>query len=244
MTDRDAESARDDAMPPWLFDEYHGYRWLDAAEVEAYEQTIRPDPAGERELLTSLGVSSEHTLIDFGAGTGATVLEAAPLCGSVIAVDPSEAMLDYMRSKAERLGLINITYAQKGFLTYEHAGPPVDFVLTRHALHHLPDYWKVEALRRIRSVLKPGGIFHLRELVYSFEPDDAASAIQRWIDRVPADSGAGLSRGFFEEHVREKHSTYSWLFEAMLRKVGFDIQTITYSDDQTQARYLCVRPPG
>jgi ubiquinone/menaquinone biosynthesis C-methylase UbiE len=227
-----------------MFDEYQGYRWLDAAEVEAYEQSIRPDPAGERELLRELGVSKEHTLIDFGAGTGALVLEAAPLCRTVIAVDPSAAMLEYMRSRAERLGLTNITYAEKGFLTYDRAGDPVDFVVTRHALHHLPDFWKVAALGRIYALLKPRGVFHLRELVYSFEPDDASHAIRRWIDRVPADSSSKLSRSFFEEHVREKYSTYPWLFEAMLRRVGFDIKSTTYSEDQTHARYLCVRPAG
>jgi ubiquinone/menaquinone biosynthesis C-methylase UbiE len=244
LTDRTGESASSDATPPWLFDEYRGYRWLDAAEVEAYEQTIRPDPAAERALLTSLGVSKEHTLIDLGAGTGALVLEAAPLCRSVIAVDPSGAMLDYMRSKAERLGITNITYARKGFLTYDHTDSPVDFVVTRHALHHLPDFWKVEALRRIHTLLKPRGIFHLRELVYSFEPADAPSAIQRWISRVPADSATGLTRAFFEEHVREKYSTYSWLLEAMLRKVGFDIQAASYTEDETHARYLCVKRPA
>jgi len=231
-----------DSRPAWLFDEYRGHRWLDRAEVEAYEQTLRPDPIAERELLQGLGVSSQHSLIDFGAGTGALVLEAAPLCQSVVAVDPSAAMLDYLRAKAERLGLTNITYAQQGFLTYAHAGDPVDFAVTRHALHHLPDFWKVEALRQMHRVLKPGGILHLRELVYSFEPDDAPSAIERWTGGVPAESGTGLSRSFFEEHVREKYSTYTWLFEAMLRKVGFEIQTAAYGEDQTHARYLCMKP--
>ncbi len=243
MTDQDGERPDNDFTPLWLFNEYQGYRWLDAAEVEAYEQSIRPDPVAERELLKTLGVSKEHTLIDFGAGTGALVLEAAPLCRSVVAVDPSAAMLDYMRLKAERLGISNISYAQTGFLTYEHAGDPVDFAVTRHALHHLPDFWKVEALRRIYTMLKPGGIFHLRELVYSFEPADAAGAIQRWINGVPAESSTGLTRAFFEEHVREKYSTYAWLFEAMLQEVGFEIESVSYSEDQTHARYLCVRPP-
>jgi ubiquinone/menaquinone biosynthesis C-methylase UbiE len=151
--------------PPWLFDEFRGHRWLDAAEVAAYEAIIRPDPAAERELLRGLGLSSEHTLIDFGAGTGVRALAAAELCRHVIAIDPSAAMLDYMRSKAERLGISNVEYAQRGFLTYEHRGEPVDFAITRHALHHLPDFWKVEALHRVHGVLRPGGVFFAQELV-------------------------------------------------------------------------------
>ena len=36
-------------------------------------------------------------------------------------------------------------------LTYEHEGDPPDAVLTRNALHHLPDFWKVAGLERIAS---------------------------------------------------------------------------------------------
>src|SRR4051794_33891587 len=165
MRDSTAMSVRDDADPPWLFDEYRDARWQEAAAVEAYEKTLGTDPAAERELLRSLGLSSEHTLIDFGAGTGVLALEAATMCRSVIAVDVSAAMLEYMRGKASARGIGNIEYAQKGFLTYQHQGELVDFAVTRHALHHLPDFWKVEALRRAFDVLKPGGIFLLRELV-------------------------------------------------------------------------------
>ena len=232
----------DDDRPAWLFDEYRGHRWLDAAEVAAYEEIIRPDPDAERELLRSLGVSGEHTLIDFGAGTGVRALEAAALCRRVIAVDPSAAMLDYMRAKAERRGIRNVEYVQRGFLTYEHRGGPVDFAITRHALHHLPDFWKVEALRRVYGVLKPGGGFFLQELVYSFEPGDAATTIETWIDGVAAKDGTGFPRSFFEEHVREKYSTYSWLFEAMLRKAGFEIQQASYRETGTYATYTCVKP--
>ena len=231
-----------DPRPPWLFDEYRGHRWLDAAEVAAYEEISRPDPAAERELLRGLGLSGGHTLIDFGAGTGVRALAAAELCRRVIAVDPSAAMLDFMRAKADRLGIRNVEYVQRGFLTYEHRGDPVDFAITRHALHHLPDFWKVEALRRVYDALRPGGVFFAQELVYSFEPQDAAAAISRWIDSVGKDDGTGFPRGFFEEHVREKQATYCWLFEAMLRKVGFEIREASYRDTGTYATYRCVRP--
>jgi ubiquinone/menaquinone biosynthesis C-methylase UbiE len=226
----------------WLFDEFRGHRWLDAAEVEAYEVSLQPDLAAERELLLSLGLRSGHTLIDFGAGTGIRALEAAAICRRVIAVDPSEAMLDYVRRKAEQRGLRNVEYVQRGFLTYDHAGELADIAVTRHALHHLPDFWKVEALRRVHAVLKPGGVFFLQELVYSFEPEDATAAINRWIDSVPGTAEGTFSRAFFAEHVREKYSTYAWMFEAMLRKAGFEIRESSYSEPRTHARYLCVKP--
>ncbi len=42
---------------------------------------------------------------------------------------------------------------QAGFLTYEHRAQPADIVYSRWALHHLSDFWKSVALRRMRSWL-------------------------------------------------------------------------------------------
>ena len=44
------------------------------------------------------------------------------------------------------------------------------FIYTRHALHHLPDLWKVVALGRMAALLVPGGVLFLRDLVFAFEP--------------------------------------------------------------------------
>ncbi len=115
----------EDPRPAWLFDEFQGHRWLDVAEVEAYETNAKPDLEAERELLRSLGLESQHKLIDLGVGTGVRALEAATLCRSVIAVDPSAPMLGHMRQKAERRDIRNIEYVQRGFLTYEHRGEPL-----------------------------------------------------------------------------------------------------------------------
>ena len=64
----------------------------------------------------------------------------------VTAVDVSPAMVATLRQRAAAEGLTNLVAVQAGFLTYEHAGPPVDGVFTRNALHHLPDFWKAVAL--------------------------------------------------------------------------------------------------
>jgi putative AdoMet-dependent methyltransferase len=122
---------KNNERPPWLFDEFQDFGWSDMGELEAYDRRARVDPALERERLMTLGVSEGDTLIDFGCGTGALALEAAKLCRRVVAVDVSAAMLDYTRGKAEGLGIRNLEYVQEGFLTYEHRGEPVDFVLTQ-----------------------------------------------------------------------------------------------------------------
>jgi cyclopropane fatty-acyl-phospholipid synthase-like methyltransferase len=228
---------------PWTFDEFGhlGLDYADAEVVTGYDRRSRVDPARERELLGELGLSRDHTLLEFGSGTGVLALEAARLCRRVIAVDVSAPMLAHTRSRAEASGIRNIEYVHQGFLSYEHRGAPADFVVTKNALHHLPDFWKVQALARVAAVLRPGGVLYLQDLVYAFEPEDADEAIGVWIDRVAVAPGDGWSRAELEEHVREEYSTYSWLLEAMLEGVGFHIEDAWYSDLKVYAGYTCIR---
>lgn len=224
--------------PRWLFDEFQDFGWSDASEIEAYDRLANVNPAVERERLLELGVSKEDTLIEFGCGTGALALEAAKLCQKVIAVDVSEAMLTYTKRKAERLSVHNIDYVQQGFLTYKHQGEPVDFVFTQHTLHHLPDFWKVRALQRMADVLKPGGVLFIRDVMFSFEPSKTDHTIEAWIGSRPSDS---FPRELFEHDIREEYITYTWLFEAMLEKVGFEIEDAAYGEFQAYAKYVCVK---
>ena len=228
--------------PPWMFDESRDFGFSDAAQVASYERGIAAKPADHRDLLTALGVTRDHTLIDFGCGTGGLAIEAAKLCRHVTAVDVSAAMIHAARENAAAAGVRNIDFVQSGFLTYEHGAEHADFAVSVHALHHLPDFWKVAALRRIAASLRPGGVFYLHDIVYSFDPVDYERAITAWIDRVAADgTRPGLPRPFFEEHVREEYSTYSWLLEPMLNAAGFDIRSAEYRDTQAYATYTCAR---
>jgi hypothetical protein len=51
-------------------------------------------------------------------------------------------MLDQLRAKVAVRGITNIEIVNAGFVTYEHAGRPADFVYSRWALHQIPDFWK------------------------------------------------------------------------------------------------------
>jgi len=88
-------------------------------------------------------------------------------CG--IAVDVSQAMLDFCKGKCEKADLSNIDYHRAGFLTYEHIDKPVDAIICRMALHHLSDFWKLIGLRNMAAVLKPGGKLFLFDVVFSFD---------------------------------------------------------------------------
>jgi putative AdoMet-dependent methyltransferase len=176
-------------------------------------------------------------VIEFGPGTGAFTLAAAQQCQHVYAVDISQAMLDYARRQADAAGLTNITYTQAGFLTYTHTDAPVDFVVTKYAFHHLPDFWKGVALQKINSLLLPGGLFVLEDVVFSFPPDQYEEHLQQWIDTLSG-SGQSFSRADFEGHVRDEHSTFAWVLEGLLREAGFRIEHV-HSWSPVYAHYRC-----
>ena len=77
-------------------------------------------------------------------------------------------MLEFARGKAQASGLDNIRFCQGGFLGCHEDKPPVDAVVTQFAMHHLPDFWKEAALRRIAKMLKPNGKLFLNDVIFSF----------------------------------------------------------------------------
>jgi putative AdoMet-dependent methyltransferase len=147
-------------------------------------------------------------------------------------------MLTYARSKAQQAGAMNIQFHQAGFLTYEHRDRLADFVVTKAALHILPDFWKMVAFLRIASMLKPGGHFFLRDAIFSFPPAEYEAAIQAWIERAAKPEGQGWTKQDYEMHAREEHSTFAWIIEGMLKQVGFQIVEANYISP-VLAEYLC-----
>jgi SAM-dependent methyltransferase len=154
-------------------------------------------------------------------------------------------MVSVLRRKVADEGLTNVECVAAGFLSYEHQGPPVEVVYTRNALHHLPDFWKGIALRRVAQLLVPGGILRLRDLVYSFALPEAEDRIAAWIDSVAAASPElGWTRDELETHVRDEHSTFSWLLEPLLEQAGFAIEAAEYAPSGVHAAYVCVKRRG
>ncbi len=220
----------------WWLDELRhvGAEHLDAGYVAAYEAKSPTDWGEDIAALQAFGVDATSTVVDLGAGTGAFARALAPHVARVVAVDVSEPMVAAIRAHG-------IEAVHAGFLSYEHDGPPPDAVYTRNALHHLPDFWKVIALERIARLLPWGGVLRLRDLVYSFEPPEAPTALASWFAGAPEDPAAGWTADQLAEHVREEHSTFTWLLEAMLERVGFEIAGRWLSPSQTYAAYTCRR---
>ena len=211
---------------------------LDGAHVDRYDAKMDSRPEEEVELLLTAGLSGSSVVVDLGSGTGQFALAVARRCRRVVAVDPSPVMLERLRGKVGEAHLDNVDVVGAGFLTYTHVGAPADVVYSRYALHHLPDFWKVMALRRVRSMLRPGGVLRLWDVVYDFEVDAAAERIEAWCAPFGEEVEGGWARWELEEHVRDEHSTFTWLLEAMFQRTGFSIESAEHSDDGFDARYL------
>jgi ubiquinone/menaquinone biosynthesis C-methylase UbiE len=228
----------------WLLDERAsaGRENLDAVHVSRYDAKEDGDALGEVRLLQSLGLDETSTVLDVGAGTGQFTLAVAPFCYRVVAADVSPAMQRRLRDKVEASGQRNIECVSAGFLTYEHSGKPVDFAYSRFALHHLPDFWKAQALVRLGRFMRPGAVLRLWDVVYSFQPGEAEERIESWCATGGTDAATDWSRAELEEHVRDEHSTFTWLLEPIIERAGFRIDEADHSRDGIFARYVIRRP--
>ena len=222
--------------PPLDETAFAGPEHLDPAYVAGYDRKAGLDPPRD---VAELGLGAASTLVDLGAGTGTLALAAAPLCKRVIAVDVSPAMVAATRAKAAERRVTNVECVEAGFLTYEHTGDSADVVYTRNALHHLPDFWKAIALCRIADMLSPDGVLRLRDLVFAFPSRDADRFIERWLDSATLSSEEGWTRDELEVHLRDEHSTFTWLLEPMIEQAGFEIVRADYGEVRVYADYTC-----
>jgi ubiquinone/menaquinone biosynthesis C-methylase UbiE len=225
----------------WMLDELAnaGRENLDPAHVSRYDAKEDAGALAEVDLLRGWGLDEHAHVVDIGAGTGQFTLAAAARCERVVAVDVSPVMLDLLRGKLATAERTNVELVRAGFLTYEHSGRPADVVYTRYALHHLPDFWKAIALRRIHDLLRPGGVLRLSDVIYHFEPTQAAERIDAWCATIAEETDEdSWTRADLEEHVRDEHSTFTWLLEPMLEHAGFTIEDATYSPDGIFAEYV------
>ena len=215
----------------------------DRAVVAAYDERHRKfrDVDGENAaILARLDLKPDAVVGDFGCGTGAFARLAARRCATVYAIDLSAAMLDFVQWKAQEEGLANVVCRRGGFLTYQHDGPPLDAIHSSLALHHLPDFWKQKALDRLAGWLKPGGKFHLMDVVFGTENVDAN--VETWIAHTAAQGGAEVGDSI-RAHVGKEFSTYDWIMAGLLERAGFRIDAAK-AKGGVLANYWCTKARG
>jgi len=228
--------------PAWQFDEmqHTGMDFTSTPVVNGYDarhQTFRDVDKENDEIIAGLGLQETHVVADFGCGTGAFAIKAAKKCAQVYAIDISEPMLKQAEWLARTRLIKNIVFCHGGFLTYHHAGTPLDAITTSLALHHLPDFWKQKALLRLNEMLTPGGRLCLVDVVVSEEHCEAN--IEKWIAKLNRVSGSEMAEAV-TRHIRKEHSTFSWIVEGLLSRAGFTIDRTDYHEG-VLARYFCTK---
>jgi 2-polyprenyl-3-methyl-5-hydroxy-6-metoxy-1,4-benzoquinol methylase len=110
-------------------------------------------------ILSSVELSPQLTVMDFGAGTGLICGQLAPRVGRVLAVDISASMLEKLAAKPELHGKVSI-FCQD--ILERPLEQPVDLVVSAMALHHVED--TAGLLAALFAHVKPGGGVALADL--------------------------------------------------------------------------------
>jgi hypothetical protein len=106
-------------------------------------------------------------------------------------------------------------------------------------LHHLPDFWKFIALKNINSMLKSGGKFFLKDVVFSSETPDFDTFFPQLFRNMPDETDDKVVEAM-KLHIKEEYSTFDWTMKGLIEQAGFRIEEHTHKNG-FMATYLCIK---
>jgi ubiquinone/menaquinone biosynthesis C-methylase UbiE len=231
-------------MTNWIYNEskHCGIDYSNELQAEQYDTLHKKFRDYKKEFdatIDFLGISDTHkmSVIDFACGTGAATLFASEKFKTVYAVDISDAMISQARQKILSNNIRNVTFHTGGFLSYKHTSDTVDLIMTKHAFHHIPDFWKQIALYRMNTMLNMNGLLYMCDVVFNVEPQNYKTYIDKWVNGFEILGGKEL-RSEVETHIREEFSTFDWILEGMFTRAGFTIEK-NRSLDGFASEYVC-----
>ncbi len=229
------------SKPDWYYDDLRqvGIDFDDAAQVATYDDRQGEDADADVAMLRDLGLQPHHVMADIGCGTGLLACTAAATGARVHAVDVSRPMLRRAAARAVKMGLATISFHHAGFLGFDLGTAKLDIVTSKNALHHLPDFWKAVALTRIHDGLKPGGQFLLHDVVFSCAPRDVPQTVENWAAWMAANTG--YRREDVACHIREEHTTFTWIMEGLIERAGLRLVSKEYYSLGVYATYVAER---
>lgn len=214
-------------MKDWHYNEYKqvGINFENEDEVRIYDEKFKKQRNVKQELQfikDVLGISKEHKILEIGTGTGEFAIGLSKFCKKVIAADVSKTMLSYAEKKINALSIKNIELLHGGFLYESYLPESFDSVISSLTLHHLPDFWKLVALKNVYKILKPGGIFLLTDCILSFDMNSYDENISLFLNTVRQSAGEKIAEEI-TINIRDEYPTYDWVIKNMLIKAGFNI---------------------
>jgi ubiquinone/menaquinone biosynthesis C-methylase UbiE len=109
-------------------------------------------------------VKPDMTVMDFGCGMGMFSIATAQLVGSkgrVFAVDLQQKMLDVLRKRAEKAGVLDRIHTHQCEPDSIGLDEPIDFALAFYSAHEVPNLRRL--LAEIHGNLRPEGTFMVVE---------------------------------------------------------------------------------
>jgi ubiquinone/menaquinone biosynthesis C-methylase UbiE len=229
----------------WYYNEYQqvGLDFESAEKVENYDDEVgrgisRSDESSD--IADALGIKSTDSVLEIGTATGILAIDLSFICQNVYAIDISEPMLECAREKAKKRGRNNVEFIKSGFLTYQHEGNPLDAVITKFSLHHIPDHWKFVAVKRIFDMLKPGGKLYLKDCMISVEIQGFFDSADYWVSGTREQAGDKPADAVVL-CIKDEYPIYAWVMEEMLKRVGFCIEYANHMYG-LHTTFICSKP--
>ena len=107
-------------------------------------------------------------VLDMGCGAGHASFAAAGQVAQVTAYDLSSQMLEVVAEAAKAKGLSNVATRQGYAESLPFDDASFDVVISRYSAHHWHDVG--QALREVKRVLKPGGVFIIMDVMSPGHP--------------------------------------------------------------------------
>lgn len=184
-------------------------------------------------------------VLELGVGTGRIAVPTAAAGVAVVGIDSSAAMLEIARERAELAG-VDLDLRVGDMRDPPVAGTfPLVTIPFRSLLHMETDADRRRALRAVRRLLEPAGLFVFD--VFAPGSDDIAETHGRWLEREP-----GIwERADWDEATRtlilrlrgpdaESEMSLAWLSVPEWRKLladeGFDVEALYGWFDGTRWR--------
>jgi ubiquinone/menaquinone biosynthesis C-methylase UbiE len=140
-----------------------GYRWLTRFYDPLVRVTAR-EATFKEALLRQASIRDGHRVLDLGCGTGtlALLVKHGHRGAEVFGLDADPEALKLARTKLSESG-IEVRLDQGLASALPYTAESFDRTLSSLFFHHLSSELKLEAMREVLRVLRPGGEFHIAD---------------------------------------------------------------------------------